>query len=107
MRSPAPTLLVSTALAALGAAHTPVGAVAPAALRLLNATVQGRLHAAKPVSAPCYAAFEGAPVARDAAACAAVQAGYTSPLFRVAQFGAYMVRLLLHRRIAWLGLNDR
>jgi hypothetical protein len=84
--------LVSAALVALGQAQTPISAVVPGALQLLNATVQGRLHAALPYSAPCYSTVNGVNVGRDDAACAAVEAGYTNPLSRVAQFGAYMVR---------------
>jgi hypothetical protein len=91
--------LVSAALVALGQAQTPISAVVPGALRLLNATVQGRLHAALPYSAPCYSTVNGVNVGRDDAACAAVEAGYTNPLSRVAQFGAYMVRPYFYVRV--------
>ena len=60
-------------------------------LALLNITVGGRLHRATPWELPCFSEYDGEPVAPDAAACAAVQANYTSPFERVKHFGAYMM----------------
>jgi hypothetical protein len=90
-------LLLTHVLLALSApgpgaeAATAPAALSPLFWQTLNATVGGRLRTAQPVSAPCFAAFEGGYVGRDAAACSAVQAGYTSPAFRLERFGAYMI----------------
>ncbi|EIW51643.1 FAD-binding domain-containing protein [Trametes versicolor FP-101664 SS1] len=61
------------------------------AYQLLNFTVGGRLASAVPLEKPCFSSYEGKPVAANSAACAAVQANYTDPTFRVTQFGAYML----------------
>jgi hypothetical protein len=82
------TLAFTTPLAL---ARVPVESVNHAVLVALNATVDGRLHAAKPVSAPCYSTFDGRHVGRDSTSCAIVEANYTNPLYRVTQPGAYMV----------------
>jgi hypothetical protein len=79
-------------LAPLAHGRVPVETVGTFALAALNATVAGRVHTAKPVSAPCYTTFGGQLVGRDNASCAVVEANYTNPLFRVQHFGAYMVR---------------
>jgi hypothetical protein len=86
------SMIALALLPVLVPARTYVESVNPGVLRALNATVKGRLHTAKPVSAPCYSTFNGTYVGRDESACTAVEAGYTSPTFRVANFGAYMVR---------------
>ncbi|TPX15357.1 uncharacterized protein E0L32_004634 [Thyridium curvatum] len=56
----------------------------------LNGTVGGRLHALEPLALPCFSVYKNNPVAPDAAACAAVQAGYTKPGFRTDIAGAFM-----------------
>ncbi len=61
------------------------------AYQLLNATVGGRLRSAVPLEKPCFSSYEGKASAADPAACAAVQANYTDPTYRVTQFGGYML----------------
>ena len=103
MVSAAPKLLLAACLA-LGAAADAVLADATlfnttissatnlfSALDILNATLGGRVHAAVPFEKPCFSTYEGKPNARDNATCAAIQANYTDPTFRVQHFGAYML----------------
>ncbi|KAJ7270446.1 isoamyl alcohol oxidase [Mycena rebaudengoi] len=56
----------------------------------LNASVGGRLYSAKPFALPCFSTYNNQSVAADAQACSQIQAGYTSPTFRLASFGANM-----------------
>jgi hypothetical protein len=58
---------------------------------LLNATLGGRLEKGMPVSTPCFPVVDGKNVTVDSTACAAVQKGYTDPLFRASIFGAHML----------------
>ncbi|KZT68409.1 isoamyl alcohol oxidase [Daedalea quercina L-15889] len=60
-------------------------------LAVLNATVGGRLHEAVPWELPCFSEYNGTSVTPDEAACAAIQANYTSPFERAKHFGAYMM----------------
>ncbi|EKM56474.1 uncharacterized protein PHACADRAFT_92497 [Phanerochaete carnosa HHB-10118-sp] len=56
----------------------------------LNCSVDGHLHLSRPFELPCFSLFEGQAVSPDSAACTAVQANYTDPVFRSEHFGAYM-----------------
>ena len=60
------------------------------AFHLLNATVGGRLRIAVPFEKACFSTVEGQHVNVSAAACATLQANYTNPLYRMANFAAYM-----------------
>ncbi|KAH9932267.1 FAD-binding domain-containing protein [Fomitopsis serialis] len=60
-------------------------------LALLNTTVDGRLHEAVPWELPCFSEYNGESAIPDEAACAAIQANYTSPFERVQHFGTYMM----------------
>lgn len=57
----------------------------------LNATLGGRLEKGTPVSSPCFPIVNGNKVTVNNTTCAAVQKGYTDPLFRAPIFGAYMM----------------
>ena len=61
------------------------------AFDILNVTVGGRLHAALPFERACFSTVEGKHVNVSEAACAALQANYTNPVYCVAHFGAYML----------------
>ena len=61
------------------------------AFDLLNVTVGGRLHTALPFERACFSIVEGKHVNVSEAACAALQANYTNPVYRVEHFGAYML----------------
>ncbi|EJF63609.1 FAD-binding domain-containing protein [Dichomitus squalens LYAD-421 SS1] len=61
------------------------------AFDILNITVGGRLHKALPFERPCFSIVEGKHVNVSEAACAALQANYTNPVYRVEHFGAYML----------------
>ncbi|KAJ7189100.1 FAD-binding domain-containing protein [Mycena filopes] len=56
----------------------------------LNATVSGRLHTATPFALPCFSTYNNLSVSVDEDACSAIQAGYTSPTFRLESFSANM-----------------
>ncbi|TFK56500.1 isoamyl alcohol oxidase [Heliocybe sulcata] len=58
---------------------------------ILSKAVGDRLHEATPVAKPCFYYFDGQANQRDEAACAEVEAGYTTPDFRVSNFGDYMM----------------
>ncbi|KDQ63022.1 hypothetical protein JAAARDRAFT_120376 [Jaapia argillacea MUCL 33604] len=80
-----------------------IALVAPSALPRalwdsLNVTVGGRLAQGTPVSLPCFNTYDGQSYQRNGTACAAVESGYTSPSFRVENFGAYMQASLLFSR---------
>jgi hypothetical protein len=53
-------------------------------------SLDGRLHTALPVAAPCFPIVNGHNSTVDPQACAAVQAGYGSAEFRSARYPAYM-----------------
>ncbi|KAJ7302250.1 isoamyl alcohol oxidase [Mycena albidolilacea] len=53
-------------------------------------SLDGRLHTALPVAAPCFPIVNGHNSTVDPEACAAVQAGYGSAEFRSARYPAYM-----------------
>ncbi|KAI9046030.1 putative isoamyl alcohol oxidase [Aspergillus affinis] len=55
-----------------------------------NATVQGRVQPLTPFSLPCFSEYNGKAVTPDDAACAAVQANYTSPWMRTNSVNGYM-----------------
>lgn len=55
-----------------------------------NRTLGGGLKTSEPLAAPCFSIVDGHPSNVSASACAAVEAGYTTPTFLSAQFGAYM-----------------
>lgn len=55
-----------------------------------NATVGGRVQPLTPFSLPCFSSYNGRPVARDDAACAAIQAKYTDPWLRTNSPNGYM-----------------
>ncbi len=61
------------------------------AFDLLNITIGGRLKAAVPFEAACFSTVQGKPITVDPSACAALQANYTDPTYRVNYFGAYML----------------
>ncbi|KAI1789969.1 FAD-binding domain-containing protein [Ganoderma leucocontextum] len=69
---------------------TPPSSSLSSAFHLLNITVGGSLHTFVPFEKACSSILEGQPVNVSAAACAALQANYTNPLYRVDHFGAYM-----------------
>ena len=56
----------------------------------LGQSLEGRLHAAVPVSAPCFDIVNGKKIGRNGTACAEVQAGYTQPDFRFPKANAFM-----------------
>jgi hypothetical protein len=58
---------------------------------ILNSELGGRLHASLPLAAPCFSVVDGSNVTVDAAACADVQSGYKSPLYRREKAPAYML----------------
>ena len=60
------------------------------ALSRLNVTVGGRLHYAVPFEKDCFSTVEGRPANASAEGCATLQANYNNPLYRVANFAAYM-----------------
>ena len=61
-----------------------------AAFNRLNVTVGGRLHSAVPFEKDCFSIVEGRPANASAEGCATLQANYNNPLYRVANFAAYM-----------------
>ena len=56
----------------------------------LNVSVGGRLHSTVPFEQDCFSVVEGRPANVSAVGCATLQANYTNPLYRVANFAAYM-----------------
>lgn len=56
----------------------------------LNASVDGRLHAAAPIALPCFSTFENQPVTPDMDTCSGVQANYAAPAYRVQRYSAAM-----------------
>ncbi|KAK9786409.1 putative Isoamyl alcohol oxidase [Seiridium cardinale] len=59
-------------------------------IEILNATLQGILQQAKPVSLPCFSSYNGKPSIVDEAACAAVRGNYTTNAYRVEIPAAFM-----------------
>ncbi|KAJ6184164.1 hypothetical protein N7519_005465 [Penicillium mononematosum] len=55
-----------------------------------NATVGGRVQNLTPFSLPCFSSYNGNPVARDNAACAAIQENYSDPWMRTNSPNGYM-----------------
>ncbi|KAG0157785.1 hypothetical protein PDIDSM_1839 [Penicillium digitatum] len=55
-----------------------------------NATVGGRAKLLTPFALPCFSSYNGEPVARDDAACAAIQANYSDPWLRTNAPNGYM-----------------
>ena len=55
-----------------------------------NATVGGHVQPLTPFSLPCFASYNGKPVARDDAACAVIQANYSDPWLRTNSPSGYM-----------------
>lgn len=53
-------------------------------------SLDGRLHSAVPVSAPCFPIVNNKTSTVDPEGCAAVQAGYTLADFRSSRYPAYM-----------------
>ncbi|KAI0712970.1 FAD-binding domain-containing protein [Cerioporus squamosus] len=88
---PADELVATSASTSSVAAAATSPASLLSALSILNTTVGGRLNRAVPFEAPCFSTVEGKSVPVDAAACAAIQSNYSDPLFRVTNFGAYML----------------
>ena len=78
------------------------------ALSRLNVTVGGRLHSAVPFEKDCFSTVEGKPANASAEGCATLQANYNNPLYRVANFAAYMTvcsvsrSFGIHRTVAHL-----
>ena len=60
------------------------------AFNRLNVSVGGRLHSTVPFERDCFSVVEGLPANVSAVGCAILQANYTNPLYRVANFAAYM-----------------
>ncbi|KAH8898778.1 FAD-binding domain-containing protein [Thozetella sp. PMI_491] len=56
----------------------------------LNTSLGGRLYRTQPLALPCFALYNGNPVAIDAAACNQLRQNYTSNSFRVNIPGGYM-----------------
>lgn len=53
-------------------------------------TVRGRAQHLTPLSLPCFSNYNGKPVARDNAACAAIQMNYSNPWLRANSPNGYM-----------------
>ncbi|KAJ3491203.1 hypothetical protein NLI96_g878 [Meripilus lineatus] len=88
------TALLTTSYAAFLNVRDDETLIAGASLRAwndLNTTIGGRLHVGEPFEKACFSTFNGNPINPDASACSALQQNYTNPLFRVQQFGAYML----------------
>ncbi|KAJ8074384.1 hypothetical protein PM082_015284 [Marasmius tenuissimus] len=85
----APSLLCLSAALAFSVQTTFAAATAKQWERL-GQSLEGRLHPAVPVSAPCFDIVNGKKVGRNSTACAEVQAGYTKPEFRFPKANAYM-----------------
>ncbi|KAJ7771299.1 FAD-binding domain-containing protein [Mycena maculata] len=69
---------------------TPILEVSTDQWRELNASVDGRLHIARPFALPCFSLYKNRSVPEDIEACSAIQANYTSPNFRLESFSANM-----------------
>lgn len=90
-------LLSAAPLAVLAAQDVPASSITAAQWEALNTTLGGKLYTALPFSAPCFSVVDGVNVTTDTTACAAIEANYTNPLYRVEQFGAWMlVRITIY-----------
>ncbi|KAG7091450.1 hypothetical protein E1B28_010484 [Marasmius oreades] len=84
-----PTLLGFSA--ALGSSfQTVYGVATQEQWKHLGESLQGRLHPATPISAPCFSVVNGQQVRRNESACREVQQGYTNPDFRFPRANAWM-----------------
>lgn len=72
-------------------ADVPASSISSSQWQTLNDTLGGKLRTALPFSAPCFSTVNGLNVSVDSEACSSVEANYTKPLYRVEQFGAYML----------------
>ncbi|KAG7091879.1 hypothetical protein E1B28_008280 [Marasmius oreades] len=70
--------------------QTVYGAASPQEWKRLGESLQGRLHPAIPLSAPCFSVVNGRNVQRSESACREVQQGYTKPDFRFTAASARM-----------------
>ena len=87
----APIFICLALMAGLSSAATPASFIDSSQWQALNTTVSGRLHAdGAPFARACFQAADGVSGGPDAAACAAVQAQYTSADFREQAYGSYM-----------------
>ncbi|KUM66970.1 hypothetical protein ACN42_g59 [Penicillium freii] len=59
-------------------------------LKDFNVTVGGHVRLLTPFSLPCFSSYNGNPVARDDAACAAIQENYSDPWMRTNSPNGYM-----------------
>ncbi|KAJ7061692.1 hypothetical protein C8F01DRAFT_1057607 [Mycena amicta] len=82
------TLVVLLAAATVSASA--ILSVSPSQWNALNASVGGRLHSARPFSLPCFSSYNNVSIAADPQACSAIQANYTSPLFRQVEYETCM-----------------
>lgn len=67
--------------------------------KTLNATVGGRLHAAKPLAEPCYSTYHnssGEFAFSDKAACSIIKASYLDSHFHANQLGGYLNVRIVH-----------
>ena len=67
----------------------PASAIPPAEWETLNATVNGRLHAARPLASPCYWNVNGTEQRADREHCATVQSNRRNHWFATDQPGAF------------------
>lgn len=86
-----PILMCLVFMARLSGAAALASHITSSQWHALNTTVSGRLHAdGAPFARACFQAADGLSGGPDAAACAAVQAQYTSVDFREQAYGSYM-----------------
>jgi len=86
-----PILMCLVLMARLSSAAKLASLIDSSQWQALNTTVSGRLHAdGTPFARACFQAADGLSGGLDAAACAAVQAQYTSADFREQAYGSYM-----------------
>lgn len=83
--------IVSISSAARVVADVPASSISNSQWQTLNDTLGGKLRTALPFSAPCFSTVNGLNVTVDSEACSNVEVNYTNPLYRVEQFGAYML----------------
>ncbi|PWY76057.1 FAD-binding domain-containing protein [Aspergillus sclerotioniger CBS 115572] len=57
---------------------------------VLNATLQGRLHAASPLAQPCFSHYDGRPVSPQPSQCSELQAQYTTAAYRADLYNGFM-----------------
>lgn len=82
--------LASLALLTGNVAGTGADTHSDRALKTFNATVGGRVRSLTPFSLPCFSSYKGQTVARDNAACTAIQANYSNPWLRTNSPNGYM-----------------